>query len=114
VDVEERRAYKGDDMVQNLDEVLKVGELEDGQPSMVVMLDLIIDDHDEAGDQVGCNQTSQTDESLLANAEPWRMADAKEDGLRPMSIDGEDWSGYLHDHPSCCPWEGEPWRKTLC
>lgn len=40
--------YERDGMVESLDEVLDVGKLESGQPSMVVVLNLIVDDHDEA------------------------------------------------------------------
>lgn len=55
-------------MVQSLNEVLDVGEFEESQPSVVVVLDLIVDDHDEASNHVGCNYASQTDKSFLADA----------------------------------------------
>ena len=68
-------------MVEKLKEVRNVGELEDSQPAMIVTLDLVVEDHEEADDKAGKSDTTQTDENLLADAHPWRMADAQEDWL---------------------------------
>jgi hypothetical protein len=69
-------------MVEDLDQVLNIGELEDGQPSMSNVSQLVVNNHDEADDHVGGSEASQTDEGFLADAGPWRVADAKEDWLK--------------------------------
>jgi hypothetical protein len=74
-------------VVQKLKEVLNVRELEGGEPAAVVALDLVFDDHQEANEQVCCSKAAKTDESLLADADPWRVADTKEDGLAEVSVD---------------------------
>jgi len=79
-------AYASDDLIQKLNEVLNVRELEGGEPATVVALDLVVDDNQKADKQVCCNQAAKTDESFLADADPWRVADAKEDGLAEVSI----------------------------
>lgn len=101
-------------MIQGLDEVLNVGEIEDSQPSMLEVSELVVDDCDETKDHIGCGHTSQTHERFLTNARPWRVADAKEDGLASMSICADDRRWYVRDHPSSYPWEGEQLKKTLC
>lgn len=85
--------YECNDMVQSLHEVLNIGELEDGQPSMLDVTKLIVNEHDEADDHVGCSESSQTNEGFLADIGPWGMADAKEDRLGEMSSDAGDWDG---------------------
>ncbi len=74
-------------MTQKLKEVLDVGELEGREPAAVEARELVIDDHEEGDEQVCCSQGSKTDESLLADAGPLRMAEAKEDGLADVSFD---------------------------
>lgn len=69
-------------MVQDLDEVLDIGELEDGQPSTLEVSQLIVGDQEEADEQVGCSEASQTDEGFLADATPRGMTDAQEDWLK--------------------------------
>jgi hypothetical protein len=48
---------------------------------MFIAFDLIIDDHDEAGQHVGSNDTTEADQSLLADGNPWGVADSQEYGL---------------------------------
>lgn len=59
-----------DDMIQDLEEVLNVGELEDGQPSMLEVSKFVFNDDAEADEHIGCSQTSQTDEALLVDGGP--------------------------------------------
>lgn len=80
-------------MVQDLDEVLNIGELEDGQPAMLDVTQLVVNEEDKADEQVGCSEASQTDEGFLADASPWGMADAKEDWLEQVSKVADVWSG---------------------
>jgi hypothetical protein len=63
-------------LVEKLKKVRNVGELEDSQPTMIVTIDLVVENHEEADDEVGKCDATQRDENLLANAYPWRMADA--------------------------------------
>ena len=78
--------YPGDDLVEKLKRVLNVRELEDGEPTTVVARDLVVDDHEEADEQVCYSQASKAGESLLADAGPWGVAEAKEDGLEEVSV----------------------------
>jgi len=64
---------EGNDMVQDLEEVLHIGELENGHPAMLVMSELIVDDHEEADEHVGRSHTSKTDKGLLSDTNPWRV-----------------------------------------
>jgi hypothetical protein len=66
--------YPGDDLVEELKKVLNVRELEDGEPTTVVARDLVVDDHEEADEQVCRSQGSKAGESLLADAGPWGVA----------------------------------------
>lgn len=68
-------------MIQELEEECNIGELEWGIPAALVVLDLVVNDHEEGDKQVCSDQTSETDEGLLTNANPWRVADTKKDGL---------------------------------
>jgi hypothetical protein len=52
---------------------------------MLVGLKVILDVHEEADEKVGCSDTSEENQNLLANEEPWRVTDAKEDGLVVVS-----------------------------
>jgi hypothetical protein len=63
-------------LVEKLKKVRNVGELEDSQPTMIVTIDLVVENHEEADDEVGKCDSTQRDENLLADAYPWRMADA--------------------------------------
>lgn len=56
---------------------------------MLVASDLVVKDHAEADSHVGGSETSKADQGLLADEHPWRVADAKEDGLDKVRIDGE-------------------------
>lgn len=83
-----RTTYGCNDMVQKLKEVRNVRELEDGNQATPVAFELVLDDCKEAGEEVGCSQAAKTNESLLADTDPWRVADAKEDGLADVNVDG--------------------------
>lgn len=50
---------------------------------LVVLVHLEHDEHSEQGSQIGDNEASYVDQSPLADALPWRMADAQEDWLLP-------------------------------
>ena len=52
---------------------------------MLIELEIIVDDHDEADEKVGGSDTSKNDQSLLTDGDPWRVADAQEDGLSTVS-----------------------------
>lgn len=52
---------------------------------MLINLEIIVDDHDEANEKVGGSDTSKNDQSLLADGDPWRVADTQEDGLSTVS-----------------------------
>lgn len=69
-------------MVEKLDEVRDIGEFEERQVPVVGVLNLEVDEHDEADQQVKSDQGTQADKSLLADDGPWRVADAKKDGLQ--------------------------------
>jgi len=83
-----RRTYGCDGMVEKLDEARNVRELEDGDQASLVALELVLHERQEADQEVCCSQASKTNESLLANANPWRVADTKEDGLADVRITG--------------------------
>lgn len=53
---------------------------------MFTAFDLEINDHDEAGQHAGSNDTTEADQSLLADGNPWGVADAQEDWL--MMVNG--------------------------
>jgi len=78
---------------------------------MIVEVDVVVDDGDETDSQVDSGDTSKADQGLLANFRPWRVADAEEDGLRDVRIDGdgegEGGTMNLRVHLSCS-WEEEP------
>jgi len=74
-------------MVKKLEEGRDIGKLEEGDQARVVALDLVLDQCQESDEQVCSSQASESDESLLADANPWRVADAKEDGLVDVSVD---------------------------
>jgi hypothetical protein len=80
---------------------------------MLVALDLVVDDHAKADGHVGGGETSKGDQGLLADADPWRVADAKEDWLGDVRIDGEGWMRDLRGRPSWWAWGGAQQRKTL-
>ena len=93
-----------------------VGEFEGSEPAMLIELEVVLDDHEEADEKVGGSETSEGDQSLLANGNPWRVADTKEDGLLTVSHKADE-AGCedLRAHPSSSwgPWGEEQWRKTL-
>ena len=102
-------------MIENLNTIFDVGELEEGKLSIISVLDLVVDDHGEAGKKVDGGQTTKTNEGLLTNRGPWRVADAKKDGLGDVSIVMlmlilrlMDWEKKrdVRDHPSCSWGEG--------
>jgi len=78
--------YGCDYMVKKLKEGCDIGKLEDGDQTRLVALDFVLDQRQEGGEQVCSSQASESDESLLADTDPWRVADAKEDGLADVSI----------------------------
>lgn len=73
--------YECDDVIEELQEVCNVCELEDCQQAMLLNLEVIVDDHDEADEEIRSGETSKTNQSLLSNTSPWRMANAKKDWL---------------------------------
>jgi hypothetical protein len=99
-------------LVEKLKEVRNVGELEDSQPAMIVTLDLVVEDHEEADDKAGKSDTTQTDENLLADAHPWRMADAQEDWLVIVNY-GRDYGREDLRGQTCGPLGGARWKKTF-
>jgi hypothetical protein len=56
---------------------------------MLVVLKIVLDTHEETDEQVGGGDTSEEDQRPLADEGPWRVADAKEDGLVVVSGDAE-------------------------
>ena len=58
-----------------------VGELESGQPSMLVMLEIVVDEQSPAGSKVCCDEAANQDQLLLADMGPRCVADAQEDWL---------------------------------
>lgn len=50
--------YTSNGLIHKLNEVCNVGELEGSEPVALVNLDLVVDDHKEAEEQVCCNQRS--------------------------------------------------------
>jgi hypothetical protein len=99
-------------LVEKLKEVRNVGELEDSQPAMIVTLDLVVEDHEEADDKAGKSDTTQTDENLLADAHPGRMADAQEDWLVIVNY-GRDYGREDLRGQTCGPLGGARWKKTF-
>ena len=49
------------------------------------ILEIVMDDRNEARQKVGCNQTTKSDQLVLINVIPRRMTDAQEDGLWMVS-----------------------------
>jgi hypothetical protein len=68
--------------VENLEEVDNVGKFKDSEPAMMNDIDLIVDEHAETDEKVHSDDSTEDDQRLLANRDPWRVADAQEDGLR--------------------------------
>jgi hypothetical protein len=99
-------------LVEKLKEVRNVGELEDSQPAMFIMINLVVEDHEEAHDKVGKGETTQSDENLLADARPWRMADAQKDWLVAVS-GGRDHGCEDLRGQTCGPLGGARWKKTF-
>ena len=87
--VGEKDTYSTNPLIEGQQAVRDVGELKGSRPSVLVALDLVVDDHAKADGHVGGGETSKTDQGLLADAHPWRVADAKEDGLGDVRIDAE-------------------------
>ena len=73
-------------MVENLNTILDVGELEEGKQSIIGVFDLVVNDHGKADSKVRPSQATNTNEGFLTDRGPWRVADAKEDGLEDVSI----------------------------
>jgi len=97
----EEDTYSADDLVEGQQAICNVGEFKGSQPSVLVLLEFVIDDHARADDHVRGSEASKADQGLLTDAEPWRVADAQKDGLEHVSrlLDGEKRS--IRDHPSC-------------
>jgi hypothetical protein len=77
---------------------------------MLIELELVVDDHHETNEEVGGSDSSESDQSLLTDGDPWGVAHAQEDGLKlvsdaQMKIGCEGLRG--HRSASCDPWEGE-------
>ena len=81
----EARTYECNPLIKHLQEIHNVRELEASQPTMVIALDLVVDDHQEADEKVHGGEESQADQSLLADADPWRVAYAEEDWLMTVN-----------------------------
>ena len=54
---------------------------------MLVDLEIILEAHEEADEKVGCSDTAKENQHSLADEKPWRVADAKEDGLAIVNGD---------------------------
>lgn len=80
------RTYEGDDMIQDQHQKGEVCELEECYVSVILIVDFLAKGNVEGGDQVGTDQTSNTSERLLAKANPRRVTDSKEDGLKVIDI----------------------------
>ena len=99
--MEVKETYGGHQLVQSQHEVGHVGEFEGSQPSVLVATDLVVDDHAEADGHIDGSESSKTDQGLLADTEPWRVADTKEDGLGDVRREGVEmveeltWSSFL-------------------
>ena len=66
----EGRTYEGNPLIESLDEVRDVRELKEGQKPIVITIDIVIDEDNKADERVGCCQTSKSNKSFLANADP--------------------------------------------
>lgn len=77
--------YQCDPCVENLKKVGKVRQLEGRQPAMRIELDIILKDHGKGDKKIGGSDTSENNQGLLADSNPWRMANTKKDRLSTVS-----------------------------
>ena len=97
------QTYECNPMVKSLEEVCDIGELKRSQPAMLINSQLIIKDHDEAGQHISSSDATKPDQGFLSDADPWRVAHAKKDGLIIVSIGRSCGLTDVRDHPSCDP-----------
>lgn len=83
-----KETYSSNPLVESQREVGNIGRFKEGRPSMLVDINVVVEDHGETDSHIDGGETSKTDQGLLANAHPWRVADAEKDGLRDVRIGG--------------------------
>lgn len=52
---------------------------------MFVSLDLVVKNHEKTDEKVASSDKSKCDQGLLADHDPWRVADSKEDWLEILA-----------------------------
>jgi hypothetical protein len=73
---------------------------------VLVLPELVVDDHAKADGHVRGSDGSKADQGLLTDAEPWRVADAQKDWLETVSMKGGGRMRSIHDRPSWQASEG--------
>ena len=105
--------YECHPRVKHLHAVSNVAKLKGGQISTIILINFVVDDHDETASEVGADHESKSDQCLLINAGPWRVRDSQEDRLLTVNIvKGVLWEP-LHDPSSCGPLEAKQLKKTF-
>lgn len=93
--------YKSNQRIDHLQRVRDVRKLEECQPAMVIIPDVVIEDHQETDEKIGSHETTETSQGLLIQNVPWSMAYSQEDGLKSvneyetlkiMSNEGKVWA----------------------
>jgi hypothetical protein len=98
--------YSANNLVEGQHAIGNVGEVEGSGPSALILLQLVVDDHARADDHVCGSESSKADQGFLANAEPWRVADAQKDGLELVSMRREGEMRNIRGRPSWQASEG--------
>ena len=79
--------YKSNQRIDHLQPVRDVRKLEECQPAMVIIPDVVIEDHQETDEKIASHETAKASQVLLIQNVPWSMAYSQEDGLKSVSKD---------------------------
>lgn len=71
--------------IERLKQVADTAEFKGRQPAMLIEFEIIVDDHRKTDKEVGGSDASESDQSVLTDGDPWRVADTQKDGLVTVS-----------------------------